>query len=112
VKLSDLFKTKSARAHEERMATLQRDIAREKRLRAENATKASIMRSIFGSQPQAQMSGLQNELFPSSEKSQGSLTRYSPSTRLVMTASAAYLESPSSSHRPVPQWPDDLRKPS
>jgi lambda family phage portal protein len=99
VKLSDLFKTRSARAHEERIASLQLATAREKRLRAENAAKASIMRSIFGAQTQAQMSGLQNELFPSSEKSQGSLTRYSTlyassNDRLRRLSRIALFESP------------------
>lgn len=99
MKITDLFKTKSARAHEERMATLQRDTAREKRMRAENAGRVAAMRAIFGNQPQASLSGLQNELYPTSEKSIGSMTRYSnvyasSNDRLRRLSRIALFESP------------------
>ena len=73
----DIFGIRAARESSERVAKYNADTARANADRARFATTSRIMSQMLKAQPQASMSGLTNELYPESEKSIGSMRRYS-----------------------------------
>lgn len=73
----DIFGIRAARESAERVAKYNADAAQANRDRARFATTSRVMSQMLKAQPQSSMSGLTNELYPESEKSPGSMRRYS-----------------------------------
>jgi len=98
----DIFGRRAARESAERIAKYNADAARAKADRAKFATTARIFSQMSKVAPQASLSGLSNELYPESEKSLGSMRRYSSvyssnNERIRRLSRIAIFESPAGS---------------